>query len=229
MVEFYGQHGEDCVLWSVFQDLKTPGFFLDVGALDGKRFSNTYVFEQAGWTGMCVEAHPFYVPYVKRNRPNSIVVHAAASNENKDKTKFYANKLGSLSTLDASMATLFSTKYAKHFKGFTEIEVPMRTVDSMLEEHNIKRVQVVSIDVEGTELDVLKGFNIAKYKPRILVIEAIDKARANKIKAYLAKNKYYCPRKVTNNYYFCVNPKDREIVMSAKLEKCTHTDHPLED
>lgn len=227
MKKFYGQHGEDCVLWSVFPPEMSEGFFLDVGALDGKRFSNTYGFEQEGWKGICVEAHPDYIPYVKKNRPNSIVVHAAISNKNKKEIEFYANELGSLSTLDSSMQDFFKKNYRKHVRAYKKIYVPMKTVDSVLEDNSIKRVHVVSIDVEGTELDVLKGFNLKKYKPRILVVEALDKKREVELKSYMKERRYFCPRRIGNNLFFCANPADREIIKKAKVEKQIHTDHPL--
>lgn len=227
MVKFYGQRGEDCVLWSVFPPDLDNGIFLDVGALDGKRFSNTYSFECEGWKGICVEAHPYYIPYIQKNRPNSIVVHAAVSDKNKEKVEFYANDLGSLSTLDASMQNFFKSNYRKNVREYKKIFVPMRTVDSILEENRIDRVHVVSIDVEGTELAVLKGFNLQKYKPRVLVVEALDKKREVALKSYMKEKKYFCPRRIGNNLFFCCNPKDRFIINSAKVQKQIHTDHPL--
>lgn len=228
MRNFYGQQGEDCLLWSVFNNFKGTGIFLDVGALDGKRFSNTYSFEMAGWSGVCIEAHPFYIPFIEKNRPNSIVVHAAASLENRDEVTFYTNLVGSLSTLDKSMEQYFAGRYTKHFKGFVPVEVPMRTVDSILEEYDISRVHVVSIDVEGTELDVLKGFDLHKYKPRVLVIEALDKLREQALRKYMLENGYICcPRRLANNYFFCKNPDDVKTIKRAKIQKQIHTDHPL--
>ncbi len=54
---YYGQHGEDYLLWHLF-DFRRTGFFLDVGAHDGVALSNTKSFEEAGWTGICVEPIP---------------------------------------------------------------------------------------------------------------------------------------------------------------------------
>jgi len=54
--EYYSQHGEDFILDLIF-DHKKSGFFVEVGCIDGLRFSNTLFFEKLGWKGICIEAH----------------------------------------------------------------------------------------------------------------------------------------------------------------------------
>lgn len=226
--KFYGQNGEDCVLWSIF-DNSYIGTYLDVGALDGKRFSNSYSFELAGWNGVCAEAHPDYISVLRKNRPTATVIHAAVSAQDKDSTILFANKLGTLSTLDGSMEGYFKSAYPKAFYGYKKIPVPMRTVDSILEETGIYKVDVVSIDVEGTELDVLRGFTLCKYKPRILVLEAIDQNREIKLQRYLASADYLFARKTGNNVFYC-KKEDVNAVKKAQIiphKQLIHTDHPI--
>jgi len=90
-MKFFSQQGEDSIVWSVLKNVK-KGFFLDIGALDGKRFSNTYTFELQGWNGICVEAHPKYYEICKNNRPKSVVIHAAVSKEDRHEAPFYVNE-----------------------------------------------------------------------------------------------------------------------------------------
>ena len=99
MEKFYSQHGEDFLVDKIFNG-KTKGTYVEVGCLDGIEYSNTYYFEKKGWNGVCIEAHNDFIPILKQNRPKSTVVHCAAGEENKDEVTFYANKIGSLSTLD---------------------------------------------------------------------------------------------------------------------------------
>jgi len=226
-MNYYSQNGEDFVLWSLFQD-KTDGFFVDVGALDGRRFSNTLSFEEAGWTGLCIEAHPFYAKLARKNRPNSVVVHGAASNEDKKEVIFYANELGSLSTLDRSSEDYFKKAYKKAFRGFKELKVPMVTLDSLLQDLGIDEVDLVSIDVEGTELDVLRGFTLKRYKPRIIVLECMFSERRPRIERYMKSAGYLLARKLSNNLFFCYK-SDVGTVKSAKIDqsKLVRTVHPL--
>jgi len=69
--------------------------------------SVTPTLEQAGWSGICIEAHPDYISLLRRNRPNSVIVHAAVGDEDKETVSFYANSRGSFSTLDPSIAGIY--------------------------------------------------------------------------------------------------------------------------
>jgi len=228
-IKYFGQNGEDCVLWSLFKR-DHIGTFVDIGALDGMRFSNTYSFELAGWSGICVEAHPTYIPYIKKNRPKANIFHAAASNKDAPSTIFFTNKFGSLSTLDGSMGKYFSKRFGKWFLGHKKVKVPMRTVDTMLKVAGITKVDVVSVDVEGTEIDVLKGFSLAIYKPEILVLEALDKNREQQQHEYMRIRNYHFSRKLSNNLFFCRTKEGANIARAAKIvpkNMLIHTKHPL--
>jgi hypothetical protein len=98
---FYSQNGEDFILNELLGNKKS-GFFVEVGCIDGRRFSNTLLFEQMGWQGLCVEAHADYIEILERNRPNSIIYHGAVGEKDEPNVIFYANSRGSLSTLDRS-------------------------------------------------------------------------------------------------------------------------------
>jgi FkbM family methyltransferase len=225
---YYGQQGEDCLLWSIFKKSKQTGFFIDVGALDGKRFSNTYSFELAGWSGICVEAHPNYIDLLKSNRPNSNVVHAAVSNKNIESVEFFATEIGACSTLDESVCKMFGSTF-KSARTYERVMVPMKTLDAILEDVSFSgKIDVVSIDIEGAELAALRGFDLRKYVPRVLVIEAWDAPRRKALVEYMKKFGYVCARRKANNYFFCRSKKDIRRIQSAKMiGKFIRTDHPL--
>jgi len=227
--DYYSQNGEDRILWALFEDKKTPGIFLDVGALDGKVFSNTYSFELAGWSGICIEAHPTYIAYLKKNRPNSIIVHAAVSDRNKNKVTFYANARGALSTLVGELREHFATKYARHKPKWDEIKVPMRTLSNILEVNNINNIDFVSIDIEGGELAALRGFDFSTIRPRVFVIEAINAARAKATTKFMSSVGYAFARSVSNNFFYCRDIEDVSIIKNAnKNGKLIITKHPCD-
>jgi len=95
---YYSQHGEDFILNKIFPN--PNGFFVEVGCIDGLRFSNTLFFEKKGWKGICIEAHTSYIDLIKSNRLNSRVVHCAIGEKDEGIVTFYANARGSLSSLD---------------------------------------------------------------------------------------------------------------------------------
>ena len=95
---YYSQHGEDFLLSRYFTGHE--GFFVEIGCIDGKRFSNTYHFELKGWKGICVEAHQDYIALLRTNRPKSAIIHCAVGEADEDQAVFFANARGSLSSLD---------------------------------------------------------------------------------------------------------------------------------
>ncbi len=200
---YYSQNGEDIILWSLFSDQMTPGFFIDVGALDGLRFSNTYSFEEAGWCGVCIEAHPVYIESLRRNRPNSIVVHAAIGDQDRESVDFYASDRESLSTLNPLLKEE-PGKSGYYFTGWDVKNVPIRTLNTILEENHIKSpIDIVSIDNEGKELLALYGFNLRKYRPRAFVIKVLDGNVEAKLDAYLEKFGYIQIRRIANSVFYC--------------------------
>jgi FkbM family methyltransferase len=225
--KYYSQHGEDIILWSLFGDDRFKGYFLDVGALDGRRFNNTLSFEEAGWTGVCVEAHPDYIDLLRDNRPNSKIVHAAVTDRCQDKIDFYANSRGTLSTLDKSLEENFKG-YGKYFTGFKKIRVPGMTLDSILG-NEFANVDLVSIDIEGGEIGALKGFSIERYFPRVVVIEILDTKRSLFIASYMKEHRYYPARAIGGNTIYCRYEEDIEIIKAALIDKkLIHTKHPLD-
>lgn len=214
--KYYSQSGEDILLWQLFDTSQERGVFVEVGCLDGIRFSNTYSFEQAGWTGICVEAHPDYIEMLRKNRPNSQVVFAAAGDDDKTVT-FHTNKRGSLSSLDSSLKDYFET-YGEFFTGFEPVEVPMKRLDTILAEANIQApIDVLSIDVEGVELMVLQGLDLERYQPRVVVLEAIDEKRLNECDAYMASFGYQNARKVGSNSLYARSESDINVLKQARL------------
>jgi len=208
--KYYSQNGEDVLLWRVFAN-RAPGIFVDIGAHNGLALSNTLSFEQQGWTGLCVEAHPVYAKECTANR-KAIVVHAAAGKEDKDSVAFYLTAMGHLSTLNKSSESYFRSAFKKHFTGFKEVKVPLCTVNTLLDRCKFDHIDFISIDVEGTELDVLHGFDIKKFKPRIVLSEAMHRALEQKLIEYMTTQGYIYARKTGYNLFFCANEADVQIL-----------------
>ena len=76
-MNFYSQLKQDKYLYdNFFNSKKNNGFFLEIGADDGIRFSNSYFFEKhLNWDGICIEASPTRYKELVNNR-NSINVNA---------------------------------------------------------------------------------------------------------------------------------------------------------
>ncbi len=189
MPNYYSQHGEDVVLDCLFEGQRT-GFFVEVGCIDGIRFSNTLTFEERGWNGLCVEAHAGYIDALRRNRPGSIVEHCAAAEADEESATFYANFRGSLSSLDRTQEARFRG-FGKYFGGFTEQKVGKRRLDTVLARHGVERVDLLSLDIEGYEVKAMRGLDLARYRPRVMVIEVDGKAQEAALDALILPHGYF--------------------------------------
>lgn len=188
MTDYYSQHGEDYLLDLIFQGQKT-GFFVEVGCIDGIRFSNTLSFERRGWKGLCIEAHAGYIAALRENRPGSIVEHCAAGEADEESVTFYANFRGSLSSLDRTQESRFRT-FGKYFGGFTEQKVAKRRLDTVLARHGVGRIDVLSLDIEGYEVEAMRGLDLARFRPRVMVIEVDGKAQEAALDALILPQGY---------------------------------------
>ncbi len=229
--KFYSQHGEDSIIWPLFRRQRHPGTFVEIGALEGMRFSNTYSFERAGWSGVCVEAHPKYYQMLKSNRPGSTCVHAAAGCSDRDSITFYINDRGTLSTLDPSLGDTFKETHTRYFHGHTKQSVPLRTLNTILDRAGMKGpIDVVSIDVEGTEADVIRGFDLGRFAPRVVIVELMIEERRQTIMQLMSNADYILARELGCNLIFTANQRDANVIAMAKpSRKLIVVPHPLDN
>lgn len=161
------------------------GFFIEVGANDGFRQSNTYYFERfKGWQGILIEGIPELYQKCIAERPNSQVFNCALVAEDYPEpfvTMKYANLMsiveGSLKSESDDENHLKTAIEAQHdVDASYAIKVPARTLTSILDECQVTKIDLFSLDVEGFELNVLKGLDFDKYRPEYMLIESRFKA-----------------------------------------------------
>lgn len=159
-MKYYSQAGQD--KW-VMEKVR-EGFFVDVGAYDGIESSNTYLLEQRGWKGVCIEANESVIEILKKNR--KWVVSSAVA-EFDGEIRFSGDKVNDNGNL---------VRCAKLSTILKEIDAP-------------KIIDYLSIDVEGYEMNVLEGMDFQEYHVRYITIEhniyLEGPARKNKIYEYL--------------------------------------------
>jgi len=171
------------------------GFFIEAGANDGFSQSNTYYFERfLNWRGILVEPIPELHEKCVKERPNSIVFNCALvpiDYEGQSVTMLYSNLMSLVREAQKSEAAdlehVRRGMEVQNIKEIYKIEVPARTLTSILNEVGVKEIDLFSLDVEGYELSVLKGLDLNKYRPKYILIEA--KFR-NEIESYLTEHGY---------------------------------------
>ena len=228
-MDFYSQNGEDFLLYELLKHIDN-GFFVEVGCIDGRRFSNTLVFEENGWKGICIEAHEDYIDLIKKNRPNSIVCHCAVGEREEEGVTFYANSRGSLSTLNPNMEEEFRSKFPLYFNGFIEKKVDKKTLDSICEYYNIHKIDILSIDIEGYEVEALKGLTIKKYMPKVLLVESSSIEEEELLDSIVLNNGYKKLCYLSNNIFYVHEDFTYSNVLNNRFSfNIIHTAHPLDN
>ena len=189
--------------------------------------SNTYFFERSGWTGICVEAFPLYFNLCVRNRPGSKCHHAACLDGDRGMVDFRAERGGLFCgvEVDENAVANYYRVASVPFDGFRSIKVPSSSVDALLPE-GAGEIDFASIDVEGTELAVLAGFNLERHRPRILVIEANTPTQRQAVDDHLGPRGYMPARSMAWNHFYVRTREDahalRAIEVKADLERPPH-------
>lgn len=156
------------------------GFFIEVGANDGFSQSNTYYFEHfRGWTGILIEGVPELYEKCVLERPRAKVFNCALVADDFTEpyiTMKYANLMsivkGALKSESADENHVKKGSQIQENVIPYEIKVPARTLTSILDECQANKIDFLSLDVEGFELNVLKGLDFNKYRPKYMLIEA---------------------------------------------------------
>ena len=178
-----------------FGDIK--GYFVEVGANDPRERSQTWHLEQSGWTGVLVEPQPDLAANLRGERKAKVFAVACSSPENAERI-LPLHVAGPLSSLDRSLMAPGSTPEAI-------IGVPVRTLDSILKEAGCPTAfDFLSIDVEGHEIEVLRGFDIGRWRPRLILLE--DHVADLSKHQYLLAAGYRIIRRYDNNGWYV--PRD---------------------
>ena len=157
---------------------KTNGSFVEIGAFDGKQWSNTWELALLGWRGLMCEPNieVFRQCYDNHKEHEVSVLPIAISNQC-GLAKLYLG--GSLSTIRLEMIDIYNSIDWSRIAGLDKekfIIVPTLTLDALLDFCNWeKSFDLLVIDVEGSELQVLETFNIEQWTPKMIVIETHEK------------------------------------------------------
>jgi len=199
-----GSPKTDEILRSYFEDYSYKGTIIEVGAYDPIVLSNSYHFEKNEWDAYCIEANNIdFHKFSSRKH----VFNVACSKENKDDVEFSvvtsSNWTAGFSSINVDEKLV--EKYGKHnIEGIKKIKVNVRTLDYLLknEMKEIKKIDILTIDVEGSELDVLNGFDIDRWKPRVVFIEDHFSEKDKKIYDYMTSHNYNLDKRIEyNNFY----------------------------
>lgn len=176
------------------------GYYVEVGANDPRERSQTWHLEQQGWTGVLIEPQPDLAATLRAERKGKVFA-AACSSPAKAGQELPLYVAGPLSSLDRhSMAPGATPEKV--------IRVPVRTLDSILEEAGSPAAfDFLSVDVEGHEIEVLQGLDLTRWRPRLIMIE--DHVADLSKHRYLNAAGYRIIRRYENNGWYV--PRDSAV------------------
>ena len=168
------------------------GVFVELGANDGLNQSNTYYLERwRGWRGILIEAIPELYVQAVRNRPLARVFCCACVSfdyPNPNVEMAFASLMsvvkGSWSDSSKEQEHVAIGRQLEQITNPYNISVPARTLTSILDECQVSQIDLLSLDVEGYEAQVLRGLDLDRYQPQMMLIELRNRVEVDAVIAH---------------------------------------------
>jgi len=173
----HSQNNEEDIILNLFK-LKRNGTFLDIGANDGVTLSNTFALaNNYGWTGLLVEASPKAYERLLKNYElinGQIDFQNVAIGKEDGFLDFYESgellNKGDVALVSSGVKSELD-RWASLNMPFEKLSVTMTTIKTMLERSRHFRFDLLSLDIEGMELDVLPQIDFDALGIKVAVIE----------------------------------------------------------
>lgn len=200
--ESYSQEGENLILKRIFENKKTV-FFVDIGSHHPKRFSNTYIFYKAGWSGINIDAMPCSMKLFKKHRKHDINIEAVIA-DTQTEVSYFSFKESALNTINYKLGQ----ERKQNNELLKVYKMQTKTLAQILDEYIPPRTQIdfMTIDVEDADFEVLKSNNWEKYSPEFVLVEIrnskLKDIFENKIYLFLKDSGYSFFAKTVNTIFF---------------------------
>lgn len=164
----YAQNYEDVMLARAFAGLR-DGFYIDVGAQDPRFDSVTKAFYDLGWHGINLEPVEHWHRRMVEDRPRDINLCLAAGAA-EGTIEFHETTDSGLSTGNAAIAQ----RHREQGYALRARQVPVSTLDAIWDAHVSGPVHFLKVDVEGAEAEVLRGLDLSRHRPWVILVEATE-------------------------------------------------------
>jgi len=165
----YSYGGIDSLIANIFKD-NNDGFYVDIGCGHPIKNNNTYLLNKRGWKGINIDLDEENIDLFNIYRKKDENINIAVSNDNKEVDLYFYHSKSAINTISKEAANYQKAKVSSVKK------VKSKTLNEILINSKFKDIQIdfLSIDVEGSELLVLKNFDFKKYSPKVIVVEYLD-------------------------------------------------------
>lgn len=221
MKNFYGEKKiDECIRNAFFPDYSYGGVFVEVGAAGPEFLSMSKHFRENGWRVIAIEPNPEFCKL--HHESGYEVLQYACGDHDEDDVEFFvvdsqgADYHGGKVSYESFSSLGIKSSYAALKKDINQkkIIVQLRRLNTILEIHtpDVKQIDILSVDVEGWELEVLDGLSTEKYRPRVMIIENLFSA--NKYLTYMRAGGYLLwKRAYPNDVYI------RKDMIESPLER----------
>jgi FkbM family methyltransferase len=165
----YAQRYEDMHLLRCFGE-RTSGFYIDVGAGHPVYDNVSFAFYLRGWSGITVEPNPWLAQLSATVRPRDRRIQSLVGAAAGEATYYLVEDFHGLSTTIASHAQAAQAELGKAAQAMT---VPVTTLRTLCEQNSPGQIDFLKVDVEGAEPDVLAGGDWQRFRPKVVVVEAL--------------------------------------------------------
>lgn len=172
----YSQAGEDKIIQFILDYINKKQAlvsYLDIGCNHYKKLNNTYSLYQKGHRGVLVEANPGFIEELREKRPGDVVLNMGVAGHSADSMKFYITNADGLNSFDLN-SIQEAKKKLEWLQVEKEVNVPVLTMEDIINQYCGKTPDIVSIDVEGLEIDILTGLDFDEHRPKAFIIETIN-------------------------------------------------------
>ena len=198
MKKSYSGGAQDLIINYFFKD-KKKGIYIDVGCYHPYNGSNTKLLYDKGWSGINIDLDFHTIDFFNFVRKRDENINIAISDTEGEKDLYFFHSRSAINSLSE-----IRKKEAKEIR-----KIKTKTLNSVFENSKFKneKINLISIDVEGHEIEVLKGINLEKYAPEMVVIEFLERDIINNLEFHNQNisailNSEIYKHMIKNNYNF---------------------------
>ncbi len=217
-MKYYSQYSQDKIIHHLLK--KKDGVFLDIGANDGITISNSYFFEKnLNWTGICIEPIREIFQELQKNR-NSVTLNIGVWSSKKN-LKFY--RAHGYSEMLSGVVDSFNQDHYQRLQSeiklnggsLEEIVIEVDSLNNILQSNNTYVIDFCSLDTEGSELEILKYFDFARFEIKLLVVE--NQYKESQLREFLKSKNYIFLKRLGGDDLFILSKYQKNIIIKWRI------------
>lgn len=219
----FSQSGEDIIISDLFSrlDIKNPSY-LDIGANEPMALNNTYRLYARGSKGVCIEPNPVLYKKLFQKRKRDVCLNAGIAFDEKREADYYlfekkGHGFSTFSKADADFWQNTGTERVGKYKIEQVLKISLIPINEIIHKYFSPHPNLVSIDVEGLDLQILKSLDFDKYKPEVFCVETLvygeknQEGKNKELMHFFEENGYFVYADTYINTIFCLKKAYKTI------------------